>query len=364
LALCRRHARHERAKFIGRSPAHDGLTLMLTYDQTFVPTSVAHGPRSDVRGAAPTANLRAVATPADLGLNGRSLTLAGMQLATITVLAVLYAGSSLTIAWSTAFPKLIGLGGLGAVWLYLFRSPSRNRREWVIAESFAVLLLILCLSMIVGVGQYIVALLQRSLVDPYLAGGDAFLGVSVPNLVAWTRLHDGYVVALRLAYFSLLPQFVLAIVGAGAVLRDRDRLWEFGFHFHFCALVTLAASGLFPAECAFTFYGFESLIDQGRFIHHFESLRAGTFQTIRFDQIEGLISFPSFHVAGALMVTWAFRSHRAWLWPLIVLNIGLIAATFMTGAHYVVDVLATVAIFSISVWVYRLLRRSGLYGGS
>jgi len=91
-----------------------------------------------------------------------------------------------------------------------------------------------------------------------------------------------------------------------------ERLWEFAFHFHFCALVTLAASGLFPAECAFTFYGFESLIDQGRFIHHFESLRAGTFQTIRFNDI-GLISFPSFHAAGALMVTWAFRSLPAWL---------------------------------------------------
>jgi len=118
------------------------------------------------------------------------------------------------------------------------------------------------------------------------------------------------------------------------------------------------ASALFPAECAFTFYGFESLIDQARFIQHSEKLRAGTFQIIRLDDIEGLISFPSFHVAGAVMVTWTFRSYRAWLWPLIVLNTGLIAATFMAGAHYVVDVLATLVIFAVSVWTYRYLQRT------
>jgi hypothetical protein len=281
------------------------------------------------------------------------LILVGTQLATLTLLAVLYAGSNLTIAWSTALQKMIGFGGIGVVWLYLFVSPGRNRREWVMAESLAVLLLIISLGLIVGSGQYIVALIQRPLVDRYLASADLLLGVSVPSLVAWTRQHDWLAVVLRLAYFTLLPQFILAIIGAGVFLRDRDRLWEFAFHFHFCSLVTLAASGLFPAECAFTFYGFESLLHQDGFIRHFESLRAATFQTIRFDDIEGLISFPSFHVAGALMVTWAFRGRRAWLWPLIVLNIALIGATFMTGAHYVVDVLATFVMFSLSVLAYR-----------
>jgi len=329
---------------------------MLTYDQSLVPAPNPIARRSPVAAAASMADRRPVATRADLGVNGLSLTLAGVQLATLALLAVLYAGSNLTIAWSTAF-QLIGFGGIAGLWLYLFAIPSRSRREWVVTESLAVLLLIISLALIVGSGQYLVALWQRPLVDPYLATADRLLGVSVPGFVAWTRQHDWLTVALRVAYFTLLPQFILAILGLGLVLRDRDRLWEFAFHFHFCSLVTLAASGLFPAECAFIFYGFDPLIDQARFIHHFESLRAATFRTIRFDDIEGLISFPSFHVAGALMVTWAFRSRRAWLWPLIVLNIGLIAATFMTGAHYVIDVLATFVIFPLSVWSYRHLKR-------
>jgi len=38
--------------------------------------------------------------------------------------------SNVTIAWSTALPKMIGLSGLAAVWGYLFVNPGRNRREW------------------------------------------------------------------------------------------------------------------------------------------------------------------------------------------------------------------------------------------
>jgi hypothetical protein len=331
---------------------------MLKHDRTYLSAVLSMARPPQVLSVSPAAAAQGVATRADLGLNRLSMHLIGAQLAVVAGLALLYAGSNVTIAWSTALPKMIGLSGLTAVWGYLFVNPGRNRREWVIAESFAVLLLISSVSLIVGTGQYLVALAQRPLVDPYLAAADRLLGVSVPALVAWTRQHGWLSVALRLAYFTLLPQFVLAITAAGGVLRDRDRLWEFAFHFHFCALVTLFASGLFPAECAFTFYGFESLIDQARFIQHFEKLRTGTFQIIRLDDIEGLISFPSFHVAGALMVTWTFRSHRAWLWPLIVLNTGLIAATFMAGAHYVVDVLATLVIFAISVWTYRYLQRT------
>jgi PAP2 superfamily len=330
---------------------------ILHLNQAFIPPAIPARRSSPLAAARPARHL-AIAARADLGLNGLSLTLAALQLATVALLAALYARSGLTIAWSTALSNLICLGGLGAIWLYLFVTPGRARRTWALAETIAVLLLTMSFGMIAVAGQYLVATLQRPLVDVYLASADRLLGVSVPGLVAWARHHEWVADALRFADFTLAPQIILAIIVVGVVLRDRGCLWELAFHYHFCLLVTLAASGLFPAECAFTFYGFESLIDQGRFIHHFESLRAGTFQAIRFNDIEGLISFPSFHAAGGLMVTWAFRGRPAWQWPLIVLNTGLIAATFLTGAHYVVDVLATLVMFFLSVCAYRRLVRS------
>jgi hypothetical protein len=117
--------------------------------------------------------------------------------------------------------------------------------------------------------------------------------------------------------------------------------------------VTLVGVALLPAECAFTYYGFTSLLDQTRFINHFDALRGGIFAEIRYDNIEGLISFPSFHTAGGLMVTWAMRHHRAWLVPVFALNVLLISATVLTGAHYAIDVVVTAVMFAGSVWLWR-----------
>ena len=69
--------------------------------------------------------------------------------------------------------------------------------------------------------------------------------------------------------------------------------------------------------------------------------------------IEGLVSCPSFHAAGALMATWALRRSWGWLTILGVMNTGLIAATVLTGSHYVTDVLATVVLCAASLLLYR-----------
>ena len=73
-----------------------------------------------------------------------------------------------------------------------------------------------------------------------------------------------------------------------------------------------------------------------------------------------MISFPSFHVAGALMVTWAFRRRPGWLAVLTALNTALVASTVLTGAHYGVDVVATVALFAVSILLWRRWGRRGL----
>jgi membrane-associated phospholipid phosphatase len=100
------------------------------------------------------------------------------------------------------------------------------------------------------------------------------------------------------------------------------------------------------------------LLDQAGFLAHFEGLRAGTFHVIRFDDIEGLISFPSFHVAGAFMVTWALRRTRRLVWiPVALLNVALVASTVLLGAHYAVDILATAVLFGASVLAHFIVVR-------
>jgi hypothetical protein len=278
-----------------------------------------------------------------------------LQAVLVAVTAPLYPLVGIGIHWSSGLSSAIGLALLLAVWVrYVFAPPSGWNRA--VADALLALLLLATLTNIVGPAQYPAVALGFPEADRWLSATDAALGLHVPALTTWTAARPAFAQILILAYHSLLPQFLLPIVVLG-FLRDRKHLWEYIFHFHVCATVTLIGVALWPAACAFTYYGFDSLLDQTRFIDHFAALRAGTFREVRFDNIEGLITFPSFHVAGGLMVTWAFRHRRGWFAAVAVLNTLLIAATVLTGAHYGIDVVASLALFAGSVVLWRTWSR-------
>ena len=274
-----------------------------------------------------------------------------LQAVLIAATAPLYPLVGIGIDWSSGLPNACWLGLLLVVWGRYVLAPASGWNR-AVADALLALLLLVTLTTIAGPAQYPAVALGFPEADPWLSAADAALGVDVPAIRAWTASHPALVPVLTLAYYSLLPQFMLPIVVLG-FLREREPLWEYVFHFHVCLTVTLVGVALWPAACAFTYYGFDSLLDQTRFINHFAALRAGTFGDVRFDDIEGLISFPSFHVAGGLMVTWAFRHRRGWFAAIAAVNVLLIAATVLTGAHYGIDVLASLALFAGSVVLWR-----------
>jgi hypothetical protein len=298
------------------------------------------------------ARSRPIPTLAQLGLNGLARRLIGLQLTIVAVTAAAYPLLGLSLVWSTTLPHVLGLGVLAGVWAGQIGTPG-NPREWVIAETFLVAFLLISFTCVISPAQYAAVALQRPLIDRWLAGADAALGFHVPALVAWTRAHRAVSYGLTAAYYSIGPQLLVPILVLGIVKRDRQALWEFCFHFHFCLLVTFLALAAFPAACAFDYYGFTSTLNEARFLRQFHGLRAGTLSVIRFDDLEGLISMPSFHAACGLMIPWALRRYRGAFLAAVCLNMAMIAATFMTGAHYVVDVLATVPLFAASVAAYR-----------
>jgi hypothetical protein len=288
----------------------------------------------------------------ELGIHSLTAFLVAMQLALLAVTVPLYPILGLTVAWRPVLPGLVVIAALLVAWIYFVKTKTTSL-ERRIAEVMFVLALLLSLAAILTPAQYIGAALNRTTIDPLLARADALLGVHVPTLAAWTRQHPRFNRWLIWAYFTLLWQFALIVPGL-ALVRDRRALWEFVFHFHVCAAVTLLAFAMFPAACAFSYYGFESTISQARFIAHFSGARSGAITVLEFGNMEGLVSMPSFHVAGAMMVTWACRRHLWALMPLLALNILLTVATFMTGAHYVVDTFGTFVMFAGSLWLWRV----------
>ena len=287
----------------------------------------------------------------DVGIHPLTACFVAIQTVLLAGTLPIYPLFGLTLVWSSVLPLLVTIAALLTAWGYfvLTKTTDFERR---LAEVLLIVALLLSFTTVAIPGQYAAAALARPTIDPLLARADQMLGVHVPLLAGWTREHARLNGVLIWAYFTLLRQLALA-APVLAVMRDRRALWEFVFHFHVCATLTLVAFALFPAACAFSYYGFESTIPQGRFIAQFAGARSGSLRVLEFGRMEGLVSMPSFHVAGALMVTWAFRRHVWLLVPLVVINSLLIAATFMTGAHYVIDVLGTMVMFAGSLALWR-----------
>jgi hypothetical protein len=278
-----------------------------------------------------------------------------VQGALLLAVAALFLVTGLSLDWASVTPHVVILLALGGLWLYHVVVPDR-RGNPLIPDLLLVVVLLVLLTNLASPAQYAAIAVRRPLVDGWLAAADRALGVSVPDLVAWTRGQGALPLVLAICYYSLLPQFILAPIITALVLKSRARLWEYFFHFHFCLLVTLVALLLFPARCVFSELGFESLLNQDRFVRHFEGFRSGALTVVRFDDLEGLISMPSFHVAGALIVTWAVRGRLLLVIPLAALNLGLVAATVFCGAHYFVDLPATLVLFLVSLLAFRASR--------
>jgi membrane-associated phospholipid phosphatase len=269
----------------------------------------------------------------------------------LVVGVLLFTERGLTLQWSTVWFSALLLGAILVAWLNFYFVPGAPR-EWFVAEVLFVAFVMVLLTNVVAPLQYGAVAMGTPYADPWLAAADAKLGVYVPALAVWTRAHPATSLLATLAYSTFLPQLVLTVFALSA-LRERERLWEFAFHFHVCLIVTIAALAVWPAVCVPAYYGFTSTIDTTRAIAQIRGFHDGTMTVVRFDDLDGLVSFPSFHVMGAILVTWAFR-RRGWiLIPLMVLNTGLVISTVITGEHYVVDVLAAVPLFAGSLAAYR-----------
>jgi membrane-associated phospholipid phosphatase len=161
--------------------------------------------------------------------------------------------------------------------------------------------------------------------------------------VAHGGLHD----ALKWAYFTPIQQS-WALLALGSFRRPGGRNGELIQPFMIAIAICTAVSVVLP-----------SLAMGGEvssYIPALEALRAGTLDTLVWNKLEGIIQFPSFHAALAVIFTYAAR-HRWWtLIPFAALNALMLAATPPIGGHYLVDTLAGLAVAVVAIAVSRRLQ--------
>ena len=100
--------------------------------------------------------------------------------------------------------------------------------------------------------------------------------------------------------------------------------------------------GPFPAAGAWKHHVLAGPFDLSS-LSHFELLRDGRMRDIPLRDMQGLIAIPSLHTVMAVLLVYAMRGTGILLPVFIVVNVAMLVSTPVDGGHYLVDVIAGVA---------------------
>ena len=208
---------------------------------------------------------------------------------------------------------------------------------------------------------YVAASANLPMQDASLLAVDRALGFDWGAYVRYVDDHPGCRLReLRRRHDQLAGVCHPAVLAATHRYR---RIEEFAFAFGLALIVTTIISGLVPAIGVFQQIGLDPIgikhLNLERYLDQLRDLpptRDGALRHRDLLNLGGIVTFPSFHAASAVLYAWALWPVR-WMRPIVVLAFtAMLAATPINGGHYLIDIIAGNA---IAVLADRRARRSG-----
>jgi PAP2 superfamily len=289
----------------------------------------------------------------DLGQNGRAQNAVSWSVVGIVALAdatwIIFSDFHINLFGTLhAFIGFLVIGGLH--WFYC-----TYRNDEKIAAALSAVLLLLMFTAVAAPLSYLTASLALPFWDSTLHAWDEALGLDWRAYLAWVNERPLFGTLLQVAYASLLPQLIIACIGlgfTGRLLQLRSFILAVIVSGVLCILISAAM----PAMAMYVHLGlqpsdFPNLSPAAAYVHveHIHGLRDGTLRALNLNTAEGIITFPSYHAALAIIFLVAFWSVPLLRWPGVVLNLALIAGTPIDGGHYFVDLGAGMAIALVSI---------------
>jgi hypothetical protein len=199
-----------------------------------------------------------------------------------------------------------------------------------------------------AVFTYLAASIRLPLRDAELAAVDRWLHF---DWVAWFRMVSGSPIltaVLGLAYSSLFLQIIGSIFFFCHIRRP-DRNYELWSTATAALMITTLLSALVPAVGAGVYYAASDL-PQLTYLPHLLALRDGTLASVAVENMQGIITFPSYHTVLAILLVYVYRGHGRMLCAVAGINTLMLLSIPVYGSHYLSDMLvgAVVALLSIS----------------
>jgi hypothetical protein len=245
--------------------------------------------------------------------------------------------------------------------------PRQNFAEMCVALAQVILFSALGVAL-----SYMLARGDGALWDERLGRWDGYLGFDWLSYLRWVDQSAALTAVLRISYASLIPQIIVLVLALGFTGRVRElRIVMLGAII--CGTICILVSAFFPAvsnpaHLGLTGRDFQHVNPWAGYLHlaDLRALRDGSFTALHFGSAQGIITFPSYHAGLSLVTMWGFwKCGPVWLrgggMTIAALTI---AATPVDGGHYLVDVLAGLAIAAVSLPVAsRVVRWAPVWRG-
>lgn len=224
----------------------------------------------------------------------------------------------------------------------------------LIVNSVLFLFILTNLSAVFG---YLLTSMAFPVQDANLSALDRFIGFDWLAWLGWMNENPVIGKTLTAAYHSSLAQ-VLILIFLLSLLNQTYRLTQFLRGYAISIICVHIFAGFLPATGAYIYYQpppelFSNLNPEAGIWHyvHFTGLRDGSMRVLNLSQIEGLVTFPSFHTCLAILTTYAFRDNRLLFIVFAVLNAMVIVATLSEGGHHLIDLFGGACVAAFAIWV-------------
>lgn len=237
-----------------------------------------------------------------------------------------------------------------------------------ILEAWALwLVLCLCFTLL----TFVLATHPHRFIDVELARADGML-FPFFNWPKEIRVFSTMAAPLRVAnwvYESIRWQPTLLLIVLSVTKRYRE-VWRFILTWNVALTIVVAIFAFVPGLGAYAHFGIAhrdvpgmgdpTPWHQARLL---VELANGALVNLRPDDLDGIVTFPSFHAAAAVILACMFWPSRLFRWPMLVLNALMILAAIPVGGHYLVDIVAGVGTAIAAVVAVNRAPSLGAVGG-
>jgi membrane-associated phospholipid phosphatase len=275
----------------------------------------------------------------------------------VLLLALCLALSEFSIKIESSLLKVVGTAALCTAAAHFAVSRNWGARLPFALGSIAQLSLLFLLATPL---TYIAAAANLPMQDANLAHFDRMLGLDWQSYLSFVNDQPSLIPYMYIGY-AMITWPMLGVPIVLGMTGHYRRLQQFTLACMLAVIVTAVVSSLLPAVGTYHEYGITPDLLKFRpsgyliQLQELPRVRDGSLRILETSRLGGIITFPSFHAAAAVLALWGLWCVW-WVRPLALMaNVSMLLATPLVGGHYFVDVIAGVGLAVLAIAAARLI---------